>query len=147
MFKTIAAVAFSLFAVTSAAADVMSLSRSYGLETAMTAGLHSSRISMNDGVAAERAGLSTLDVLSTGSIAQPLVAFMGDGLAAEEASLAAAFDALPMVAFSETPPMFDAADEPAATGSLGLSAWEIEEPALLEAFVAGREAYEATLTP
>ncbi len=151
MFKTIAALAFSLLTVTSAAADVMSLSRSYDPEPVMTSSLRSSPVLMGDGAAAELGGLSPFDVLSTGSIAQPPAASMGDGLAAEEAGLAAAFDALPIGAFSEEPAAFEtalhAADEPAATGSLGLSAWEIEEPALVQAFVAGREAFEATLTP
>jgi hypothetical protein len=107
---------------------------------------------MGDGIAAERAGLAIVDVQVTGSIGQEPVEPMSDGLAAERAQLAAAFDAQHFLADEpETLALIEAElaalREPTVTGSLPLMPWEAEEPALMKAYVTGRAAYEAMLTP
>ncbi len=99
---------------------------------------------------------SSLDAVhapaSSAIIAQVSPEEMGDGLAAERAELAAGLDAWAALEVEAAPLAVVEADdsdlvEPTATGSLGIAAWEGEEPALVQAYVAGREAFEATLTP
>ncbi len=99
---------------------------------------------------------SSLDAVhapaSSAIVAQVSPEEMGDGLAAERAELAAGLDAWAALEVEAAPLAVVEADEaasaePTATGALGLAAWEAEEPTLVQAYVAGREAFEATLTP
>ncbi len=89
---------------------------------------------------------------SSAIVAQVSPEEMGDGLAAERAELAAGLDAWAALEVEAAPLVVVEADEiglaePTATGALGLAAWEAEEPTLVQAYVMGREAFEATLTP
>ena len=121
MFKAVAAIAFSLLTLTGAAATEASLYIPYDIDVSITA-----------------------------SVDQPPVEFMGDGLAAERAGLAADMEPTFATLDTETLAQFGAdlaALEPTETGSLTLMAWEAEEPLLLKAYFESRAAREAMLTP
>jgi hypothetical protein len=119
MLKAVAAIAFSLFAFTSAVAHEATLYTLPDVELSITA-----------------------------RVDQPTIAFMGDGLAAERARLAARTEQALAPVDPDRMARFEAdVLEPTETGSLGLAAWEAEEPSLVNAYFEGRAAYESMLTP
>ena len=121
MFKAVAAIAFSLLTLTGAAATEASLYIPYDIDVSITASVDQSPVEfMGDGIAAERAGLAA-------SLEQSVALPEAETLAEIEADLATL--------------------EPTETGSLALMAWEEEEPLLVKAYFESRAAYEAMLTP